>query len=1154
MGKDGKKNQREVPSMHFRTGRATGGYVDFHGERFYRIADYDAMPPFFMSVVSASDHWLFVSSTGGLTAGRVDPDHALFPYETDDKIADAAATAGPATVIRVGGGADARLWEPFERKPYGPYRLERNLYKNLPGTALAFEEINRDLALGFSYTWRTSDRFGLVRICRLRNLGAQSRTVNVIDGLRNILPSGADTGTQSSLSCLLDAYKRSELMADVGLGLFALNAKLSDMAEPSESLRTNVVWQVGLHPTAVGLSERRLDDFRRGEAFPSDLEVRGERGAYLAAAELELAAGGESVWRLVADVDKDAVEVLELAARLRGPADGLAAALDADIVAGDRKLVDYVGSADGGQLTGDAVASAHHFSNVLFNVMRGGIFPYGYELESADFRRFVQGRNAPLAAARTAFFDALPATVRIADLTAKAAASGDGDLARLSREYLPLGFGRRHGDPSRPWNRFAIRIRDERGGPKLDYQGNWRDIFQNWEPLAFAFPRFLPSMIARFLNTTTADGYNPYHLTRDGFAWEIPEAGNPWANIGYWSDHQIIYLLKLMEALEKLDPGALAEELGERVYSHADVPYRIKPYAAMLQDWSATIGFDREAQARVDERVKAIGGDGKLVHDAAGKLHLVTAAEKLLILMLAKIANLVPAGGIWMNTQRPEWNDANNALVGKGLSVVTACYLRRYANFCADLFAGLGTAKIVVAAETAEWLAAASAALGAFAGRDAADEAGRRAFMDAINPPAERYRETIYRQGPSGRFVDLAAADLAAFFRRTLEPIDAAVRANRRSDGLYHAYNVMSLTAGGVAVRNLAEMLEGQVAVLSSGLLAPAEAADLLRALRASPLYRADQHSYLLYPDRRLPTFVGRNTVPSARLEPNRLAVALAAADDRTVLRRDAAGDWHFAGSFRNVRDLRAALAKLAAGEAYAPLVPACRADLEAAFEETFDHASFTGRSGTFFAYEGLGSIYWHMIAKLLLAAQENFFAAAAAGAPEAAALADAYYDLRAGLGFNKGPAQYGAFPTDPYSHTPGGKGARQPGMTGQVKEEVLTRFGELGVSVAAGRVRFEPKLLRAEEFLAATAEFPYTALDGQRKTLALAAGQLAFTWCQVPVVYERAARPAIEIVYADATRRVHEGVELPAAASAALFDRDGSIVRLDVKVAEVLG
>ena len=34
-----------------------------------------------------------------------------------------------------------------------------------------------------------------------------------------------------------------------------------------------------------------------------------------------------------------------------------------------------------------------------------------------------------------------------------------------------------------------------------------------------------------------------------------------------------------------------------------------------------------------------------------------------------------------MNTQRPEWNDANNALVGNGISMVTLYYLRRFVNF-----------------------------------------------------------------------------------------------------------------------------------------------------------------------------------------------------------------------------------------------------------------------------------------------------------------------------------------------------------------------------------------------------------------------------------------------------------------------------------------
>ena len=67
------------PDIHLGAGRLVpagapveGGPVTLAGERLYRIHHVDAMPPFLMSIVSASDLWMFVSSTGGLTAGRVD--------------------------------------------------------------------------------------------------------------------------------------------------------------------------------------------------------------------------------------------------------------------------------------------------------------------------------------------------------------------------------------------------------------------------------------------------------------------------------------------------------------------------------------------------------------------------------------------------------------------------------------------------------------------------------------------------------------------------------------------------------------------------------------------------------------------------------------------------------------------------------------------------------------------------------------------------------------------------------------------------------------------------------------------------------------------------------------------------------------------------
>ena len=89
---------------------------------------------------------------------------------------------------------------------------------------------------------------------------------------------------------------------------------------------------------------------------------------------------------------------------------------------------------------------------------------------------------------------------------------------------------------------------------------------------------------------------------------------------------------------------------------------------------------------------------------------------------------------------------------------------------------------------------------------------------------------------------------------------------------------------------------------------------------------------------------------------------------------------------------------------------------------QVFNHHAFTGRSGGMFGFEGLGCIYWHMVSKLLLAVQENFFRGAGTGRDDATIcqrLGELYYRVREGIGFNKTPAEYGAFPTDPYSHTP---------------------------------------------------------------------------------------------------------------------------------------
>jgi hypothetical protein len=1124
------------------------GYVEVAGRRFYRIADYDRMPPFFMTVVGAGDPWLFVSSTGGLTAGRVQPDSALFPYYTDDKVSESAGQTGGLSLLRVAApGAGPVLWEPFAIHTAPTADVSRTLYKDVLGATLVFEETRPDLGLRIRVTWQTSDRFGIVRTVELANEGSGSCDVELVDGFVNLLPAGIDVAVQNRLSNLLNAYKRCEVDPDTGLGMYWLSSRLTDLAEPSESLQANVAWHVGLDGVGHLASGLQLAGFRRGHPVVSEHDVRGERGAYLVHAQLTLAPGEGRTWHVVGDVEADAADVVELR-ELLGRPEELAGALEAALRADRDRLVGILAAADALQSTGEELATAHHLANVLFNVMRGGVPSHGYDIEAADVRAFVAQRSPAAAGRCEAILAALPAELRLDELLDVARSSGDPDLLRLSLEYLPLTFSRRHGDPSRPWNKFQIVLRDDRGEPVRDFQGNWRDIFQNWEALAWSFPDYLESMVAVFLDATTADGYNPYRISRAGIDWEVPEPDDPWSNIGYWSDHQIIYLLRLLETSARFHPDRLHDLLDSAIFTHADVPYRIAPYTEILRDPHETITFDEAHAARIAQRIGERGADGRLVHGPGGDLVRVTLAEKLLLLLLAKLVNLVPDGGIWMNTQRPEWNDANNALVGRGLSVVTLAQLRRYLAFVAPML----DRDVEITAELRDLLDSVNAALADHsAGLERGfGEADRRSVMDALGQAGTDYRSAVYA-GFSGSRVQVPASRIQALLSIALSFVDATLGSNRRDDALYHSYNLLEMTEEGVAVRRLPEMLEGQVAMLSSGLLDAEGSLALLGALRSSRMYRADQHSYMLYPDRDIPGFLSRNTFPAARAAGCPLFGQLLERGDRSLVVADVRGDLHFAAAIRNARDVAEVLAHLEGDPAFADSVSQCRGEVLAIFEEVFTHAEFTGRSGSFFAYEGLGSIYWHMVSKLLLAAQEALERAVADGdpAPTVAALAAAYEDIRAGLGYCKSAESYGAFPTDPYSHTPAGHGARQPGMTGQVKEEVLTRLGELGLRVEDGCIVVRPVQLRATEWHRSAVSFEHLDVTGAPQVIDLPEGSLAYTFCQVPVVYRRAGDLEVAVHLADGSVVPCAGGRIPADLSDSIFGRSGRVVRIEVAV-----
>ena len=195
------------------------------------------------------------------------------------------------------------------------------------------------------------------------------------------------------------------------------------------------------------------------------------------------------------------------------------------------------------------------------------------------------------------------------------------------------------------------------------------------------------------------------------------------------------------------------------------------------------------------------------------------------------------------------------------------------------------------------------------------------------------------------------------------------------------------------------------------------------------------------------------------------------------------------------------------------------------------------------------------MVSKLLLAAQECYFKGVYEQADPVVVgkIKDHYFEIKAGIGLNKSPDLYGAFPTDPYSHTPANAGAQQPGMTGQVKEDFISRMREIGIQIQDGEIVFESGLLDPDELLDRKSTFEYFDLRGVQQQIILEQGQLGFTFCQVPVLYRVSNEDKISVTFADGKQISITNHTIGREISSGIFQRTGEITRIEVSFKNIV-
>ena len=1105
----------------------------------YKIKNVDQMDPFLMSLTSSDNHWMFISSNGALTAGREKADHSLFPYITDNLIHNSLNTTGPKTKIEIyKKDIKIDIWSPLSYLP-PKHLVEKNLYKDALGDSILFEEINKDLNMTFRYQWLTSKEFGFIKKTELINESSGEIDVRIIDGIQNILPSGLDVQTQQSLSNLSNAYKHSELIKNTKLGIFSLGSLIMDRPDPGESLFANTAWV------------RSNVDFKPSLSFPDyknkniyDEVLTGVPGSYFINSRIKLEPDKKINWDIVLDTNQNHMSV----EKLNNTINIISDEVDNSVKENHNSLLKYIGSADGFQLSSSNINNLHHTSNVLFNIMRGGIFVRNYEINKYDFMRFLNLRNKNIYNSMLKKIDKLSTNATIGDLIKFGERQQSSSLVRLCYEYLPLTFGRRHGDPSRPWNKFNIKVND--GDSVLYYhEGNWRDIFQNWEGLSISYPRSLPSIISKFLNATTKDGYNPYRINKEGIDWEVVDEDDTWSHIGYWNDHQIIYLLKLLEAQWELDSTFIFKSLNRKIFSTANIPYNIKSDAQILKNPKDTIDFDHSLHQSIIKNIDELGTDARLVLSNGRVVH-VTMAEKLLILQLSKLSNFIPDAGIWLNAQRPEWNDANNALVGYGVSMVTLYYLNRHILFMNKVLESTNETLFEISKEVAIWFEKTSEAYKKHISllKSKIKPRVRKIFVKELQKIFYDYRKQTYNKNSAG-VLKIKVLDIIEFNNLILRFFQQSIENNKQE--LYNAYNTINIDESNeMNVTHLYPMLEGQVSALSSGMVNPRQAIDTLNTLYKSDLYEKEQNSFMLYPRKKLKRFLEKNIIPDQIVRESALFKALIKLKNTDIIYKDSSEKYRFSDDLINSNCLKKKLSDLVKIEQIKEDVENGGDEVIKHYIEIFDHQNYTGRSGTMYAYEGIGSIYWHMVSKLLLATQELFFHAIAIKEKLSIIknLGVLYYKIRSGLSSGKTPEEYGAFPYDPYSHTPYNRGAQQPGMTGQVKEEIITRMGELGCKVKNQKLVFNPKLLKKSEFLEKNSTISYVDIDGGVCQEKLMPNQLGFTYCQVLIIYQLTnEESSVLIEYKDKKTKKLKSVEIPRNDSNEIFNRSGRIQKITV-------
>lgn len=741
--------------------------------------------------------WAFYANRGqAITSfGLENKDRAILDFQPANLGYQYTHINGFRTFLKIN-GESYEAFSPYNQSD--DYQREMQITRN--EVTIIEKNLTRQLQVEVTYYALPEEDFGaLVREVRITNLAAESQTLELLDGLAMLLPSGISHESYKTMSNLMRSWM-DVVGVDTKIPLYKVRASTSDEAEVrlSDEFAGNFCLSMSegkslptiVDPSVIFAQDTTLTIPHHFQKQAVDTLVQQPQATVnkvpcgFSALATTLAAHETILVTTMIGHTNDIRTIRERQAEFQAPAYFAQKRQRGTAIIDE--LVQPVTTKSAYPLF-DAYAK----QNYLDNLLRGG--------EPMIF--------------------------------------GTGDEAKVYHV-----FSRKHGDPERDYNFFSL-------APEYYSQGNgnFRDVNQNRRNDVLFKPEVAAYNVKNFYDLMQLDGYNPLGVLGSTFTIKKPEQlqtlvatcfvdghermqevlaqkftpgkiinfaaqehiqlALPEAEVlatilmasdqhfeanfgeGYWVDHWT-YNLDLVENYCAIYPDYQEQFLFEqREYqfyeSPATVATRKEKYVLTAKGTVRQYGALIEADTEKIERLQLNPHGANWVRKAYGRgdVYRTTLIEKLLNLATMKFLNLDPIGvGIQMEANKPGWNDAMNGLPGLfGSGVSESVELLRLLNFIHTQLLATTKVALTLLTEFAELLAPIEAVLQTATTNDFV-------YWTQMTDLKEHYREQI-RFGVAGTQVQVQREQVLAVCAAMISKLTAGIdKARELGDGLIPTY------------------------------------------------------------------------------------------------------------------------------------------------------------------------------------------------------------------------------------------------------------------------------------------------------------------------------------------------------------------------------